>query len=148
MLRRVTKGETLSSTSRKMVNNLRLTENGRALTTIIFFRMLFGGYLIAMDQYRYSDVDSAWTILTIYLLIGMFTTLYLYGKQEGIKLLFGLETVFLLLNKVFMGIALGGYAEVGMHGPLDTLWETALRYIFSLLTLVFSIRAYRESNEN
>ena len=130
------------------MNKLRLTENGRALTTIMFFRMLFGGYLIAMDQYRYSDPDSAWTVLAIYLLMGVFTTLYLYGKKVGIKLLIGLEAVFLLLNTVFIGIALGGFADVGMHGPLDNIWETALRYIFSLLTLILSIRVYREPIPN
>ena len=110
--------------------------------------MLFGGYLIAMDQYRYSDPDSAWTVLAIYLLMGVFTTLYLYGKKVGIKLLIGLEAVFLLLNTVFIGIALGGFADVGMHGPLDNIWETALRYIFSLLTLILSIRVYREPIPN
>jgi len=41
------------------VGKLRLTENGRSLTATLFFRMLFGGYLIAMDQYCYDDVGSA-----------------------------------------------------------------------------------------
>ncbi|MCW4014439.1 MAG: hypothetical protein NWF07_15835 [Candidatus Bathyarchaeota archaeon] len=126
------------------MNKLRLTGNGRALTTVLFFRMLFGGYLIAMDQYRYSDPDSAWTVLAIYLMMGVFTSLYIYGKPIGLKLLIGLETVFILLNTVFIGIALGGFADVGMHGPLDNIWETALRYLFSVLTLFLSIRAYRE----
>ena len=103
---------------------------------------------MAMDQYRYSDPDSAWTVLAIYLLMGVFTTLYLYGKKVGIKLLIGLEAVFLLLNTVFIVIALGGFADVGMHGPLDNIWETALRYIFSLLTLILSIRVYREPIPN
>lgn len=124
---------------------MKLTENARALTTTLFFRMLFGGYLVAMDQYRYDDVGSAWTVLLIYLLIGVFASAYLYGKRFGLKALIGLEAVFLLLNTVFIIIALGGFADVGMHSPLDNLLETLLRYIFSLLTLLFSIRAYRES---
>ena len=124
---------------------MKLTENARALTTTLFFRMLFGGYLVAMDQYRYDDVGSAWTVLLIYLLIGVFASAYLYGKRFGLKALIGLEAVFLLLNTVFNLIALGGFADVGMHSPLDNLLETLLRYIFSLLTLLFSIRAYRES---
>ena len=125
---------------------LNLSENGRKLITILFFRLIFGGYLTAMDQYRYSDIDSAWTVLVIYLLIALFTVLYLYGKRVGLKALIGLESVFLLLNTVFMGITLGGYADVGMHSPLDNLWETILRYLFSLLTLFYATRAYRETS--
>jgi len=77
-------------------------------------------------------------------LIGVFASFYLYGKRFGLKGLIGLEIIFLLLNTVFIIIALGGFADVGMHSPLDNLWETLLRYTFSLLTLLFSMRVYRE----
>lgn len=123
---------------------LELTENTRALIATLFFRLLFGGYLVAMDQYRYDDVGSAWTVLAIYVLMGVFVSLYLYGKRFGLKALIGLEIVFLLLNTVFIIIAIGGLADVGMHSPLDNLLETLLRYMFSLLTLLFAIRAYRD----
>ena len=123
---------------------MNFTENGRILTIIVFFRMLFGGYIIAMDQYRYSDVDSAWTVLIIYLLIGALTSLYISGKRFYIKALLGLEGLFLVLNLVFTVIALGGYADVGMHSPLENIWETILRYSFSLITLLYAYRTYRE----
>jgi len=126
------------------VRTLELTKNTRALIATLFFRMLFGGYLVAMDQYRYDDAGSAWTVLAIYVLMGVFASIYLYGKRLGLKGLIGLEIIFLLLNTVFIVIALGGLADVGMHSPLDNLVETLLRYTFSLLTLLFSIRAYRE----
>ena len=123
---------------------MRLTENTRALIVTLFFRMLFGGYLVAMDQYRYDDVGSAWTVLVIYALIGVFASIYLYGKRFGLKGLIGLEIIFLLLNTVFIIIALGGFADVGMHSPLDNMWETLLRYMFSLLTLLFATRINSE----
>ncbi len=126
------------------MRTLELTKNTRALIATLFFRMLFGGYLVAMDQYRYDDAGSAWTVLAIYVLMGVFASIYLYGKRLGLKGLIGLEIIFLLLNTVFIVIALGGLADVGMHSPLDNLVETLLRYTFSLLTLLFSIRAYRE----
>jgi len=97
-----------------------------------------------MDQYRYDNVGSAWTVLLISVLIGVFTSIYLYGKRFGLKGLIGLEIIFLLLNTVFIIIALGRFADVGMHSPLDKSWETLLRYTFSLLMLLFSMRAYRE----
>jgi hypothetical protein len=125
-----------------------LTENGRILTIIIFFRMLFGGYIIAMDQYRYSDVDSAWTVLIIYLLIGAFTSLYISGKHVYLKALLVLEGLFLVLNIVFTVISLGGYADVGMHNPLENIWETILRFSFSLITLLYAYRAYREPSQS
>ena len=121
---------------------MNLSDNGRILTTILIFRMIFGGYIIAMDQYKYSDPDSAWTVLIIYALMGVFAALYLSGKRVGLKGLIGLESIFLILNTVFIVIAVGGFADVGMHSPLENIWETALRYVFSILTLLYSIKAY------
>ena len=107
-----------------------LSKTGRTLITVVLFRLIFGGYLTAMDQYRYIDVDSAYTVIIIYALIAAFTALYLQGKPIGLKALIALDAVFLILNTAFVAIALSGYADVGMHSPLNNLPETILRYTF------------------
>ena len=121
-----------------------LSTTGRALITVVLFRLIFGGYLTAMDQYRYVDVDSAYTVIIIYALIAAFTALYLHGRPIGLKALIALDAVFLILNTVFVAIALGGYADVGMHSPLNNLIETLLRYTFSILTLTLAVKTLRE----
>jgi hypothetical protein len=60
---------------------LGLTWNGTALVVTLLFRLLFGGYVVGMDQYRFNDLESAWTVLLIYALIGVFTILFLFGKK-------------------------------------------------------------------
>jgi hypothetical protein len=126
------------------VNNVILTNNGRALVITLLFRLIFGGYIVAMDQYRFNDLDSALTVLLIYVLMGVFASLYLLGKKGGLKGLIGLETIFLLLNTVFSMMYLGQIVDVGLHSPINNWWQTVLRYFFSLLTLVLSIRLFRE----
>jgi len=37
--------------------------------------------------------------------------------------------------------------DAGAHDPLANWWATLLRYPFFLLTLIFSIRIYRERRE-
>lgn len=142
--RRGIRREMWSSTSK--ANNVLLTGNGRALVITLLFRLIFGGYVVAMDQYRFNDIDSALTVLMIYVLMGVFASLYLSGKKVGLKGLIGLEAVFLALNTVFTVMSLGQMADAGLHSPLNNLWQTTLRYSFSLLTLVFSIRLYREES--
>jgi hypothetical protein len=41
-------------------------------------------------------------------------------------------------------VTLGQIADAGLHDPLANWWATLLMYLFSLLTLIFAIRAYRE----
>ncbi len=125
---------------------MNLTGNGRALVITLFFRLFFGGYIVAMDQYRFNDLDSALTVLLIYVLMGVFASLYLSGKKGGLKGLIGLEAVFLSLNAIFTVMSLGQMANAGLHSPLNNWWQTLLRYFFSLLTLVLSVRLYREED--
>jgi hypothetical protein len=132
------------SQTKKEVHVMELTGNGKALVVTMFFRLLFGGYVIAMDQYRFNDVESAWTVLVIYVLLSIFVTLFLSGKRYGLVGVIGLEVVFIILNSVFLILALGQITDVGLHDPLDNWWATLFRYTFSLLTLLFSIRAYIE----
>ena len=144
-MRRGIRRETWSSTSQK-VNNVILTNNGRALVITLLFRLIFDGYIVAMDQYRFNDLDSALTVLLIYVLMGLFASTYLSGKRIGLKGLIGLETIFLLLNTIFTVMSLGQMADAGLHSPINNWWQTLLRYFFSLLTLILSIRVYREEN--
>jgi hypothetical protein len=123
---------------------MELTKNGKALVVMLLFRLLFGGYVIGMDQYSFNDTESAVTVSVIYILIAIFAALFLLNKRHGLMGIIGLETVFLILNSVFLILALGQIADAGMHDPLDNWWATLLRYMFSLLTLTFSIRAYKE----
>jgi hypothetical protein len=120
------------------------TKNGKTLVTTLLFRLLFGGYLVGVDQYHFNDFESAVTVVMIYALLGIFAAMFLFGKKYGLLGIIALETVFVILNSVFIIAALGQIADVGMHDPLDNGWATILRYIFSALTLVFSIRTYRE----
>ena len=122
-----------------------LTWNGKALVVTLLFRLLFGGYVVGMDQYHFDDLESAWTVLVIYAVIAIFATVFLFGKRFGISGLIGLEGIFIVLNSVFLILTLGQIAEAGMHDPLANWWATLLRYLFSIMTLLLSIRVYRES---
>ena len=124
---------------------MELTWNAKALFVTLMFRLLFGGYVVAMDQYQFNDLDSALTVVVIYALIAVFASLFLFGKKVGLIGVIGLEAVFLVLNSVFLVLTLGQIADPGMHDPLANWWTTLLRYIFSILTLVFSVRTYRET---
>ena len=126
---------------------MELTWNAKALLVTLLFRLLFGGYVVGMDQYKFNDPDSALTVVVIYALIAIFAALFLFGKKVGLVGVIGLEAVFLLLNSVFLVITLGQVADAGMHDPLDNWWATVLRYVFSVLTLVFAVRAYRETRQ-
>jgi hypothetical protein len=123
---------------------MELSGNGKALVVTLLFRLLFGGYLIGMDQYRFNDAESALTVLLIYVLLGIFTTLFLLGKRYGLAGIIGMEAIFVTLNSVFIIVSLSQTTDAGMHDPVTNWWATLLRYLFSILTLVFSIRAYRE----
>jgi hypothetical protein len=120
------------------------TWNGKALVVTLLFRLLFGGYIVGMDQYHFNDLESAWTVLVIYTLIAIFTTLFIFGKKIGLLGVISLESFFIVLNSVFLILTLGQIAEAGMHDPVSNWWATFLRYLFSIMTLIFSIRVYRE----
>ena len=122
-----------------------LTGSGKALVVTLLFRLLFGGYLVGMDQYRFNDIESALTVLLIYVLLGIFAALFLLGKRYGLIGVMGLEVIFIILQSIFIIVTLGQIADAGLHDPLANWWATLLMYLFSLLTLIFSIRVYRET---
>lgn len=125
---------------------VRLTGSGKALVVTLLFRLLFGGYLAGMDQYSFNDVESALSVLLIYGLIGIFATLFLLGKRYGLKGIIGLDVIFIIIQSVFTIVTLSQIVDPGLHDPLVNWWATLLMYLFSLLTIIFSIRAYRETN--
>ena len=124
---------------------MELKWNAKALMVTLLFRLLFGGYVVSMDQYLFNDIDSALTVLIIYLLIGIFATLFLMSKRYGLLGIMGLESIFIILNSVFIVLTLGQIADPGMHDPLSNWWATVLRYLFSLLTLTLAFKVYRET---
>ena len=126
---------------------MELTGNGKTLIITLLFRLLFGGYVVAMDQYRFNDLESAVTVLAIYALLAIFATMFILGNKIGLIGLIGLEGIFIVLNSVFLILALGQITDPGMHDPLDNWWATLLRYLFSILTLALSIKAYRETKQ-
>jgi hypothetical protein len=130
----------------KRRNIVELTNSGKALVVTLLFRLLFGGYLIGMDQYRFNDVESALTVLLIYGLFGLFATLFILGTRYGLLGIIGLEAIFIISQSVFTILALSKLVNPGLHDPLVNWWATLLMYIFSLLTLIFSLRANRETN--
>jgi hypothetical protein len=124
---------------------MELTKSGKALVATLLFRLLFGGYLIGMDQYRFDDVESALTVLLTYGLIGIFATLFLLGKRYGLLGIIGLDVIFIVLQSVFTIATLSQIADAGLHDPLTNWWATLLMYLFSVLTLMFAFKIYREN---
>jgi ABC-type polysaccharide/polyol phosphate export permease len=126
---------------------LGLTSSGKTLVVIQLFRLLFGGYLVGTDQYRYGDTESALTVLGIYLLLGMFTTLFLFGRRSGLIGITWLSVIIIIFHTVFTVLAAGGTIEAGLHDPLDNWWATLLRYIFFLSTIIYVVRVRRENRK-
>jgi hypothetical protein len=121
-----------------------LTGSGKALVTILLFRLLFGGYLAGMDQYSFADIESALTVLLIYGILGVFAVLFLFGKRYGLVGLIGLDVIFIVLQAIFTLATLGQIADAGLHDPLANWWGTILMFLFSVLTLTFAVKTYRQ----
>ena len=126
---------------------MKISWNSKALIVTLLFRLLFGGYVVGMDQFLFNDNESALTVLLIYVLMAIFVTLFILGKRYGLIGLIALETLFIVLNSLFLILTLGQITDAGMHNPLDNWWTTLLRFSFSILTLVLSFRTYRETKK-
>lgn len=121
-----------------------LSTNGKALIVTICFRLLYGGYLAGMDHYLYNDPDVALSVIVLYGLFGVFAALYLAGKRHGLTGILALTVILLVTSVAYDIIALTELIDVGAHDPRNNLIITALMYLFSLLTLLFAIKTYRE----
>jgi hypothetical protein len=123
-----------------------LTWSSKALVVTLFFRMLFGGYLMGMDQYSFNDVGSALTVLVIYGLIGVFATLFLLGKRFGLIAIIGVDAVFIVLQSVFTIASLSQITDPGLHNPIANWWATLLMFMFSILTIALAIKTKKDTN--
>jgi hypothetical protein len=122
----------------------RLSWSGKALVVTLLFRLLFGGYLIGKDQFYYYDIESALTVLMINVLLGISAALFLYGKRYGLIGLMGLSAFIIISQSAFIIVSLGQPPDQRVHEPLANWWAILLHYLFSILTLIFSSRVYRE----
>jgi hypothetical protein len=123
-----------------------LTWSGKALVLMLLFRMLFGGYLMGMDQYSFNDVGSALTVLVIYGLIIVFATLFLLGKRFGLTAIIALDAVFVVLQSVFTIASLSQITDPGLHDPIANWWGLLLMVMFSILTIALAIKTKKDTN--
>jgi hypothetical protein len=123
----------------------RLTASGKALIVTLLFRLLFGGYLVGKDQFYYIDIESALTVLLINVLLGISAALFLLGKRYGLIGVMGLSAFIIISQSLFIIVSLGQTPDQRVHEPLANWWAILLYYLFSFLTLLFSIRVYRET---
>jgi hypothetical protein len=125
---------------------MKLTSNSKTLVITVLLQLLFGGYSAAKDFYAYDDTVSALIVLVIYVLLGVFTAMFLFGKRLGLAGILWLSTILIIFHTVFIISSLGP-VDAGLHDPMANWWSTLLRYPFFLLTLIFSIRIYRKRRE-
>ena len=132
----------MNETSKTIV----LTNIGIALVVTQLFRMLFGGYLIAFDQFYYNDLESASTVFGIYIIIGILTTMFLVGKRKGGLIgLIVLSFILLIMETIYIGVYISAAVpDPSWHDPFASWWSLVSNYLFPLLTLLFGVKAYRE----
>ena len=126
---------------------MELTRNGKVVVVTLLFRMIFGGYLIGNDLYRLDDANSALEVLLIYGVIGLFATLFIVSKRHGRFGLLGLigwDVLFIGAQFVFTFLSVTKLTDPGLHDPMANWLNLVLMFSFSLVTLIFSLRAYRE----
>ena len=124
---------------------MELTKSGKALIITLLFRLLFGGYLIGMDQYRFNDVGSALQVLLIYGSIGLLGTLFILGAKYVLFGLIGLDILFLAAQAAYLILSLSHIVDPGLHDPSTNWGALLLMFIFSLLTIIFALRAKKET---
>ncbi len=127
---------------------MELTSNGKVVVVTSLFRMIFGGYLIGNDLYRFNDANSALQVLLIYGVIGLFASLFIVGKRYGRYGLLGLigwDVLFIAAQFVFSFLSVSKLVDPGLHDPVTNWWSLMLTFSFALVTLIFSLRAYRET---
>ena len=122
------------------------TRNAKYLTIILFFQLLFGGYIAGMDQYLFNDIDSARTVILIHALMGALFSMYLFGRKIGIKALMYVEAIYLLLNLAYSALSIGQVFDPGLHDPLADVWLTVMQVMLSVLALYYTIKVNREIN--
>ena len=87
-------------------NIVGLSSSGKALVVTMLFRLLFGGYLIAQDYYAYDDIGSALTVLGIYVLLGIFTAMFVFEKRIGLAGILWLSIILIIFHTGTAGIVI------------------------------------------
>jgi len=133
--------------SNKVSHFQELSTSAVALVVIQLFRMLFGGYLIGLDQFYYNDFESAVSVLMIYGLIGLLTALFLIGKKKiGLLGLIALSIILLIMQSVYIAVYISQTTpDPSWHSPFAIWWATLSNFFFPLLTLGFAMKVYREN---
>jgi hypothetical protein len=127
---------------------MELTSNGKVVVVTSLFRMIFGGYLIGNDLYRFNDANSALQVLLIYGVIGLLAALFVISKKRGRLAILGLigwDALFIGAQVIFTFLSVSKLTDPGLHDPVTNWWSLLLMLFFSLVTLAFSLRAYRET---
>ncbi len=119
---------------------------GIALVVTQLFRMLFGGYLIGLDQFHYNDIESAVSVFVIYSIVGILTALFLLGrKKSGILGLIVLSIILLLMQSIYIIVYISqAVPDPSWHDPFTSSWALVSNFLFPLLTLVFAFKVYKE----
>lgn len=123
-----------------------LSGNGIALLGTQIFRMIFGGFLMGFDLFWYNDPDSALSVFMIYVLIAIFTAMFLLNKKYGLIGLIALSIFFIIASSAYIVFFLTQTTiDPSLHDPIANWWASLLNYLFPLLTLVFAGKVYRET---
>jgi hypothetical protein len=127
---------------------MELTSNGKVVVVTSLFRMIFGGYLIGNDLYRFSDANSALQVLLIYGVIAFLVTLFIFSKRLGRLGLLGLigwDVLFIGAQFIFSFLSVSKLVDPGLHDPVTNWWSLLLTFSFAMVTLISSFKAYRET---
>ena len=124
---------------------LQLSRTSIFLLITMLFYLLFAGFIVAVDLYYYNDPDSAVSVLMIYGLMGILTSLYIAGKRYGLTGLIIISAV-LLVSQVGYIIAYvtAPVIDPNAHSPFANLFVTVLNSLFPLLTLMLCLQIRRE----
>jgi hypothetical protein len=124
-----------------------LTVMGIALVVTQLFRLLFGGYLVGFDLYFYNDLESAVSVLVIYVIVGILTTLFLIGRKKfGLLGLIALSIILIIMQTIYILVYFSQpVPDPSWHSPITSWWATVSNFLFPLLTLVFAFKIYKES---
>jgi hypothetical protein len=124
-----------------------LSSSAVALVVVQLFRLLFGGYLIGLDQFHYNDFESAASVLMIYGIIGILTALLLIGKKKiGLLGLIALSIILLIMQSVYIIVYISQTTpDPSWHSPFAIWWATLSNFLFPLFTLGFAMKVYREN---
>jgi cytochrome bd-type quinol oxidase subunit 2 len=125
-----------------------LTISAIVLVVIQLFRLLFGGYLIGLDQFHYNDPESAISVFLIYAVVGILTALFLIGKRKiGLLGLMALSIMLLIMESAYVIVYVSQTTpDPSWHSPFAIWWATVSNFLFPLLTLIYAFKVYKEDN--